>query len=305
MIAEFPAFSKITLADKQFIDEFNAQFPPYAEWSFGTLMTWWNIFDDLEASQLDGNLVIKSSYLTVGRAPRFTLLGDKNIDEAIEKLQHLPIAPLELFSLPQYTVDAIKNPEKYIIVDDPDTAEYIISTEQGIKLEGNKMYQMRRAVQHFEHNMAGHTMEVRDIPLDNIQTKMMLINSLHTWQSEIYRNDNDRLEGAVIDRALMLAEHVGVKVLCLFIDKQVEAFVLYKVLSPDFINLSHIKISYRYPDLFRYMTFVMTSFAHSQGYGYINWEQDLGIEGLRAYKHSLRPVDSYRKYNLYVNPRSA
>jgi hypothetical protein len=304
MIAKFPMFSKVTLKDKQFFDEFNSQFPPYADWAFGTLMTWWDVFDDLEASQLDGNLIIKSSYLTTGRVPRLTLLGNKNIDETIEKIQEFLGSPLELYSLPKYTIDAIKNPEKYVIVDDPDAAEYIISTEHGTKLEGNKMYQMRRAVQHFEQNMAGHVIEVRGIPLDNIQTKMMLINSLHTWQSEIYRNDNDRLEGAVIDRALMLAEHVGVKALCLFIDKQVEAFVLYKEISADYINLSHIKISYRYPDLFRYTTFVMTSFARDSGRDFINWEQDLGIEGLRAYKHSLRPVDSFRKYNLYVNPQS-
>lgn len=303
MIAKFPIFSKVTLKDKRFFDEFNSQFPPYAEWSFGTLMTWWDAYDDLEASILNGNVIIKSSYLTSGRVPRLTLLGDRSIDETIETLRRSLESPLELYSLPQYTIDAIKDQGKYIIVKDPDTAEYIISTDQGIRLEGNKMYQMRRAVQRFEQDTTNHTVEAKEVPLNNIQSKMMLINALHTWQSEIYRNDNDRLEGAVIDRALMLAEHLDIKALCLFIDKQIEAFVLYKALAPDYINLSHIKISYRYPNLFRYTTFVMTSFSRDGGNHFINWEQDLGIEGLRAYKHSLRPVDSLQKYNLYVNPQ--
>jgi hypothetical protein len=304
MVAEFPTFSKVTLEDKQFFDEFNAQFPPYADWAFGTLMTWWDAFDDLEASRLGGNLVIKSSYLSMGKVPLLTLLGRTNVDDAIRTLfayQQANSLPQELYSLPQYTIDSIEEPETLLIVDDPNAAEYIVSSEKNTKLEGNKMYQLRRAVQHFEKDMEAQetVLDIAHIPMDNFPSKMMLINAIHVWQSSIYRNDNERLEGAVIDRALMMAEHIGIHSLCLFLNKQLEAFVLYKVLADDYVNVSHIKTSYSHPDLFRYTVFAMSSYFKSQNYNFINWEQDLGIEGLRAFKQSLRPESSFRKFNIY------
>jgi len=305
MVAEFPIFSKVTVENKPFFDEFNAQFPPYADWAFGTLMTWWDAFDDLEVSQLSGNLVIKSSYLSMGEVPQFILLGTHNIDESLTTIftyQKAHQLPRELYSLPQYTIDALEHPENYIVVDDPNATEYIISTKKSTRLAGNEMYRLRRAVIAFEKDMHEHAIEVTDIPLTTFPAKMMLINALHTWQRGIYRNDNELLEGAMIDRAFLMAENIDMQCLCLFIDKQIEGFILYKPLSNTFADVCHIKVSYNYPNMFRYFTHLMNCELRDKGFEYLNWEQDLGIEGLRAYKHSLRPVDTFHKYNLYPRP---
>jgi hypothetical protein len=302
MIAEFPVFSKVTLADKQFIDDFNAQFPPFADWAFGTLMTWWNLFDDLEISRLDGNLIVKSSYASMGKTAELTLLGVNNIDQTIETLlsyQRENDMLVGLPALPQYTIDGIRHPENYRIETDPDMSEYIFSAKMHATLEGSSMSHIRWRVNQFNALMDGHEVEVRQIPLDSLAAKLLLINTLHTWTQEIYKNDHERSEGLVIDRALALAEDIGLQSVCLFIDKELEGFALYKNLPEAHANVNHIKVSYKYPNIFRYMLNVLALELQEKGIEYLNGEMDLGIEGLRTYKQSLRPLHQLKKYNLF------
>jgi hypothetical protein len=303
MVTEFPIFSRVTLEDKPFFDDFNAQFPPYADWAFGTLMTWWDAFNDLKVSQLGGNLVIQSSYLTMGKAPQFTLLGNHNVDGALETLfEYLrkDNKTPELYSLPQYTVEAITNPTPYIIIEDPNSAEYISSIASHVALEGKGLYHMRRAVHHFERIMSERVVDITNISLSTLQAKMMLINALHTWQG-IYGNDRERLEGSIIDRSLLIAEYIDLQSLCIFIDKKLAGFALYKPLSQDYANINHIKVSREYPDLFRYLTHTIACVLQRSGYTYLNGEQDLGIEGLRRYKTSLQPIAKFHKYSIRPN----
>jgi hypothetical protein len=301
MITRFPVFSRVNLKDKRFFDEFNAQFPPYADWAFGTLIAWWDIFNDLEVSQLDRNLVIKSSYLSMGAIPQFILLGNHNIDQAIQTLfayQKEHGFKVELPSLPQYTIDAIHKPSQFGISEDPDTSEYIFSVKMHASLEGSKMSHVRWRVSQFNHLMQNHLVEVKSIPLDTLSAKLLLINTLHTWKQDIYKNDNERLEGMVIDRALTVAEDIGLQSIGLFIDKKLEGFVLYKHLPKKHANINHVKVSYNYPNIFRYMLNILAIHLEKEGVEFLNGEQDLGIEGLRIYKSSLRPVHQLKKYNV-------
>jgi hypothetical protein len=302
MVTEFPVFSKLTLEDKSSLDDFNAKLPPYADWAYGTLMTWWDAFGDLEVARIGNNLVIKSSYLSMGKVVQFVLLGNSEVDASIEILfAHQKNADLEpaLYSLPQYTIDAIQHPERYLIVDDPNAAEYILSAEMHATLEGSEMRRIRQKVMKFRHTTEDHEVETTRMTLDNIHAKMRLINSLHTWSDGIYKNDNERLEGIIIDRALLMAENIGMECFALFIDKALHGFVLYKYLPDHTININHIKVSYAYPSIFSYISEALAKHVYDEGIIRINLEQDLGIEGLRIHKTQLRPVEMFHKYNVY------
>jgi hypothetical protein len=301
MIAQFPLFSRVTLADKKFIDDFNMNFPPFADWAFGTLVTWWDFFNDLEVSLLDHNLVIRSSYLSMGKIPEMTLLGNHNIDDAINTLfeyqraHHLQVG---LPSLPQYTIDAIKQPGHYSVIENPDTAEYIFSAQTQATLEGSSMSQIRWRINQFNRSMKGHDVEVRSIPLNTLAAKSLLINTLHTWPQTIFKNDYERTEGLVIDRALALAKDIELHSIGLFIDDTLEGFALYKHLPQKHANINHVKVSYKYPNIFRYMLYVLATYLQKEGVDFLNGEMDLGIEGLRVYKSSLRPVHQLKKYDV-------
>lgn len=301
MVVDFPVFTKVTLEDKHFFDEFNKRHTPYADWAFGTLVTWWDSFDDLETCMLDGNLVIKSSYLTMGDHPRFTLLGDNNIDAALEKIiafQRQNGLELGVFSVPQYTYDRVRRLDSYIVVDDLNAAEYISNVRTHIDLEGHDLYHIRRAINRFHRSTVGQSVDITNVQLNDLQSKLLLINSLHTWQGSVYDNDRDRLEGKILDNALLIAETINLESLCVFVDKKLVGFCLYKPLHDGYVNINHIKVSPEYPTLFRYMNHLLSVTLEKQGYTYLNGEQDLGIEGLRNYKTSLRPSKKLHKYNL-------
>jgi hypothetical protein len=300
MVVEFPQFQKVTLKDKRLFDTFNAQFTPYADWAFGTLMTWWDIFDNLEASWLHGNIVIKSSYLSMGQEPVFTLLGDQHIDQSLGDIfsyQRADAMPQKVASIPQHTLDALKNPEQYIIEHDAAASEHILSIKKLVQLEGRAFHTMRNALHRFEHATKERTLNISHVNLNSLHAKMLLINALHTWH-EIYENDRDRIEGAAIDRALLIAEHIDLESICIFIDKTLVGFTLFKSLPQKYVNLNHIKSTREYPDLFRYLTHVTAVHLQNEGYEFINAEQDLGIEGLRRFKTSLQPVDYFKKYTI-------
>jgi len=56
----FPAFRRLDLeADRERYNAFFAQFPPYADFSFGSIHIWLDAADDLVACELDGNLVLR------------------------------------------------------------------------------------------------------------------------------------------------------------------------------------------------------------------------------------------------------
>lgn len=301
MVVNFPVFTKVTLNDKHFFDEFNKRHTPYADWAFGTLMTWWDAFDDLEASVLEGNIVIKSSYLTMGDHPRFTLLGNTNIDKSLEIIidfQRQNGLELGVFSVPQYTFDEIARIDAYITVDDLDAAEYISNIKTHINLEGSDLYHIRRAINRFNKSTQGHSVDITHVQLNDLQSKLLLINSLHTWHGSVYDNDRERLEGKILDHGLLMAEIIGLESLCVFVDKKLAGFSIYKPLHDGYANINHIKVSPEYPNLFRYMNHLLASNLEKQGYTYLNGEQDLGIEGLRNYKTSLRPFKKLHKYNL-------
>jgi hypothetical protein len=301
MITEFPLFGKPTLEDKEFFDEFNARFSPYADWAFGTLMTWWDAFDDLEVARLGNNIVIKSSYLSMGKAARLVVLGNDNIDDAIEILfSYQKESGLEpaLYSFPQYTIDAVRHAERYVIIEDPNASEYVLSAKMHATLDGPRMSALRKKMTQFQRSTEGHKVEVARMTLDNLPAKMLLINSLHTWH-DIYKNDNERLEGKVIDTALLIAERIGLECLGLFIDKELHGFALYKYLSNKSINVNHIKVLFDYQNIFNYITHIVASHAYAGGVEHMNFEQDLGIEGLRTYKTRLRPTHMLHKYNVY------
>lgn len=303
MIAEFPTFGKLSLLDKVSIDKFNAQFPPYADWSFGTLLTWWDAFNDLEVSVLNDNLIISSSYLSMGKERQLVLLGVNDIDATIAQVfKYQQIQGLEkvLFSVPEYTIDAIHKPENFILVEDPNAAEYVLSVSMHATLEGPKMSRKRQEIRQFERSTSEHLVELSMVDMGTLHAKMRLINALHTWD-EVYRNDQERLEGHILNTTMLIAESIDIHCLCLLIDKEIHGFVLYKYLPDKTINVSNLKVSSQYPCMFDYLIHRLAKNIQGEDIEYMNLEQDLGHEGLRLHKTLLRPVRMLRKYNIYAN----
>lgn len=53
--------------------------------------------------------------------------------------------------------------------------------------------------------------------------------------------------------------------------------------------INHIKVNYSVQDIFRYTVYRLAKILKKSGIAEMNFEQDLGIEGIRTFKMRLRP----------------
>lgn len=293
-------FTKLTSADKTFINTYNSSLPPYADWAYGTLLAWWDFYDDLEYMEQDGNLVIRSSYLSEGKESLITLIGKNNVTSVIDKLFKWQLATGQkqiLASVPSYVVDSLEDKSKYIISEDLDNAEYVLSVKSHANLAEPEHKRIRQKLHAFERQPFYSTLTAESYPLDSTESKVALINALHAWDVR-HQNDRDFSEGLVIDKVLRIADEIDLKCFCITIDGKIASFILYKDLGTDTINLNHLKVNYAYRDIFHFSLHRFAQYLDEIGVKFMNIEQDLGIEGLRTYKQRLRPTHMMRKYTI-------
>ena len=76
-IPEFPKFKKLSLNDKEEIESYTKQFPPYSDFHF-IIMWSWDINEPVLLSLYNDNLLLRSSDCSSGES-YYTLIGTKNI----------------------------------------------------------------------------------------------------------------------------------------------------------------------------------------------------------------------------------
>lgn len=302
MFEKFPQTAPLLPIHKDAYDSFIEKFAPHSDLSFGTLMIWWNLNDDLEIAELNDNIVLTYTDPFAEMKRRFTLLGTNKIDESIQTIfsyQRSHGLEVGLHMTPDYTVQALKNPEGVIIEDDIDNTDYILSTKRTAELEDSTISRTRRKVRQFLREANGEV-EVRGLSIHGIRDKIRLINDLHMWD-DVYGTENDRgrYEGIAINRALLLSDLIGTYCLGVFVQGKLEAFALYH--QPPQVNytiVNHLKTSNHYPHLFDFVLHMLAQRLQDEGIEYMNIEQDLGIPGLRFHKEGLRPTERLKKFNV-------
>lgn len=86
------------------------------------------------------------------------------------------------------------------------------------------------------------------------------------------------------------------------IDQQLRAYAIAETLD-DSWGITHFwKADIRYSGIYAYLLHRMACKLSEQGVERLNFEQDLGLEGLRAFKRSLSPVGYLRKYTVEAIP---
>lgn len=303
MFTKFPQTAPFLPIHQDAYNSFIQNYEPHADLSFGNLMVWWNLNEDLTISELDGNLVLAYTNPFLNNSPCMTLLGDSNVDESIQTIfdyQHQHGLDPWLHMVPDYTIEAMRLPETFRTEEDPDNTDYILSTRRIAELTESTMGQMRRKVRHFLR-LAEEDVAIQELPLHSIRDKMHIINSIHQWD-RVYASENDRsrYEGLAINKALLLSDLIGSECLAVLVHDKIESFVLYhKPPQANFVIANHLKTSFAYKHIFDFTFHVLSEKLLEEGIEYINNEQDLGLPGLRFYKEKLHPVSRFKKYNIY------
>lgn len=301
MISKFPNFTKFNLEQKEIYQNYIKNFAPYGDFSFVNLCIWLDIRGDLELSDLSGNLVLRfTNVFSVDKEKSYSFIGLVDVDHCLELLgtyirenDQNPI----LYSVPEETIKLV-NKHKY--EEDRDSFDYILDTDEQVRLLGTKFGKYRRRVNSFiSNNIDG--IIIKELNLDNKDDFNNLVNSLHSWKRtyELGGNDVEGWEAIALTKSFKNCSTLGLRCIAVYIDNKIEAFSLFSINEDQSTaDIHHTKCSYEHRNVFDFTLFAVASKLRSERIKYMNLEQDLGIDGLREHKLGLRPAYFLKKYSI-------
>lgn len=300
MFKTFPEFSKLTLADREEYESYIKDFPPVADISFVSMMTWWDGIGSADVSVLNGNLVISFWVPGDERKTGLALVGTNDTEASIctifDHLRSKGEKP-RLTNVPEFVVHSMRYPELFKFGSQYSEDEYIISLPRLCDLEQIPSFRRSR-IQRFMKEYKNHDIKVRSLDLASKDNQAMLIRVSESWPKSGF-NDLGSVETKVMNFCVNNAAEVGVGNLCLFIDDKVQAFYLYhRSLDGVYILSDHGRFNYDISNIFDYVAFSFSKHFLDSGSEFVNLHADMGFAKLRVFKLALRPSNFFRKYTI-------
>ena len=299
MIPEFPKFKTLELADEDEVRDLVANFPPYSDFNF-TSMYSWDVDEDMMLSTLNGNLVVLfNDYITGENFLSF--LGDNKVNDTIARLidfsqKHQGTDALEL--IPKELLDGLDS-KKFSAKPDRDAFDYVFSVAHLANMDKWSKKSSAKRVRRFLKE--GIEYEVVESPIKKIepeQYKKLFIK----WAKNNDIDDHWELnEYQAFERFLELTDK-NISFVSLFIEGGLVGFTSFEVLSDDFA-ISHFAKTdtLHHPSAQDVINWEEAKILESRGIKYFNWEQDMGIKGLRTFKEGYGPEFFLEKFIVKYN----
>lgn len=287
----FPKFKIISINDKESIEEIDRQFEDYSDFNFVSLFTW-NMNKSAMYSIKDGNLIIKLRDYG-SKEPTYSIIGKNINDEILEDLKKIEhCKKLEL--VPEPVVKNLINKERY---EDRDNYDYIYDVKSLVNLSGPEYRKFRRALSNFQtKNSASFKWEKVD--RNDSEAILQITELTKKWKLIRGRSYSESSnEYFAIKRALKFADDLNLDIWCV---KTKEGIVGYSITeNRGNCSILHFeKCDTRIPGLGYYLKYQTIVSLDKMGIEQLNYEQDLGISGLRQAKMSMNPQGFLKKYSV-------
>jgi hypothetical protein len=301
-IPNFPTFKNLTLEDKDAYDLFYKKLGPYSDFSFNNLWIWYNTQNEIGISNCDNCIILRINN-PFDRQEEYCLIGCGECSNAISQLfkwQKLHDIEPKIVMVPEVVIKNLFPTESRYIhyKEDVNNNDYIYDIEAMYSATGSSYVKYRNALSKFRRSYS-EDLSVLNIDVKNLSNKVLLINSLHCWESTYRQNQQAQLEGAALDAYLRYADQLSVNCVGIFITGKLCAFSLYQLLPENgYAIVNNLKCNYAYNYIFDFTFSQIIRILHEKKITYVNLEQDLGIQGLRIHKQRLQPVKYLKRYTL-------
>jgi uncharacterized protein len=295
----YPNTCKLSPDISQFIPLTQQLSPFCSDFSFANLITW-DVTNTGRVSLLEENYVIKIPAYNYSAESQLILLGCNNLGSTIHTLsKNETIAYVSL--VPELYIQLLTKQDKpYRWENIRDDWDYLYSLEELVKLKGSGYRHFRRGLSNFVSRnntemfyVHDHILKPRDIT--DIQ------DIVKDWGIATY-GTSDYEEGVAIAKALELYQTLNMKFATVSDGNKVVGFIIYECLSDNKSVLVHFeKNSREYQSLSYFMKYEFYKAALEHNFTILNYEQDLGIPGLRQSKLSLQPSGYNQKFKIFLN----
>lgn len=303
-IAEFPEYSRVTETVKQQIIEYTAEYPPYSDFNYTNILTW-DLAERARVSRLHGNMVIRlPDYLT--GSDFISFLGDNQAVETSETLldaaeEHGGERILRL--VPEVGVLALLGTERFMVSEDADGHDYVLSLPELLAESGPRYRHMRYEINHFSSRFKQKTvfdeLDLRDVVTQQ-QMLQVFVGREQSKADNAHQNDAHN-ELIAMGRLFDLADLSQLSSHGLYIDDELKAFIVSERINDEWSTGHFWKADTTYRGIYRYLMKRVAERLTDEGCQKMNIEQDLGIPGLRRMKQLFHPSGQLKKYTVTDN----
>lgn len=291
MINDFPNFTPLTLDQSDVIAQYTSLFAPYSDFNFVSLYAW-NTDGSTVVAILNNNLVISLPDYITGE-PVISVIGRTELSRTIKTL----IDTNKTVKLvPEDVIAGLKDRDKFELVEDPDNHDYIYDLEQHATLSGKNFKRKRNKLNAFMV-LNGERVKVKTI--DFHSDERVIHDLFDYWVVEREKGDEEtENEKKALLRLIDINNKFNIVCFVTYFDDKPVAFSINEVLADKYALCHFQKSSYAIDDLDIFMTNHAAQALLALGCKFINWEQDLGLPGLRTLKQGYKPVKLLKKYKI-------
>lgn len=294
MIPEFPKFKKLELADEEEIRDFTKNFPPYSDFNFISMYSW-DVNEKMKISTLNSNLVVLfQDYMT--NEYLLSFMGDNEVNDTIAELikfskKEYGVEVLDL--IPQELLDGLDT-KVFSAKPDRGSFDYIFSVAHLANMNNWAKKSSAKRIRRFLKE--GLNFEIKEQligEIDRGEYKKLFIQ----WAKNNNIDDHFELnEYQAFERFLKLRDK-NIRFVSLFIDDKLVGFTSFEILSDDFA-ISHFAKTdtMHHRSALDVLNWEEAKILESKGIKYFNWEQDLGLKGLRTFKEGYKPAFFLEKF---------
>ncbi|MGD8561080.1 MAG: phosphatidylglycerol lysyltransferase domain-containing protein [Desulfarculaceae bacterium] len=292
-------FKPLTLDDKPAVEHYLKADPPQtSELTFTNLFMWRHQYHPCWQTQ--GDCLLLALYQGNGQGffgmpPVGT--GDKTaaMDFLFSCLEASQADP-RLCRAGSDLVENHLDPDRYQAQADRDQFDYVYRSQDLINLSGRKFHRKKNHLNKFKKNFAHEYRRLDQSLVDQV----LAVQAAWCELKRCLENPGLLAEDRAVYEALSNFSHLDYSGGAILIEGRVEAFSLGEPLNPDTAVIHIEKANPEIPGLYAAINqmFAADAFMDIE---YINREQDLGVEGLRAAKESYQPHHLVEKY--VVRPR--
>lgn len=295
LIPQFPKFTKLTIGHKDVMSEIINNFPS-SDFNFVGLFTW-DVTDSVMVSMLNDNLVIKSSDY-ISHQTFYSFLGNSLVDETAKELIAYSKAQghdAALKILPESMAMKFEGSEWHVLTEDPANKDYILSVDHLVQFKTNMFRGKKNLLNRFTKTYGEH-IDQKELDLGDDVTVKAIDKVLKDWGNKKGMDISDETIG--IQRSIDHHKALKMRAFGVFYKKSLIAFTLFEVLPGKVAVIHFDKANTKFVGVFEHMKHSFAKHLASLDVEVINYEQDLGVEGLRKAKESYHPVRYIKKYTL-------
>ncbi len=295
MIPKFPTFKELTISDRSRIEDLIQSYSPYSDFNFVSMWSW-DTRGEMGIAELNGNLVVRFSDYVTG-SPFYSFIGTNKVNETAREILELSKSELDLLVLklvPEVTVNCL-DPQMFNIEEDRDNFDYVYDINTLRTFNGNKLRSRRNFSNRFKR---AYTAEVRVIDINDLSIQTGLKELCAVWaDNKKFNSEEKHNEFLAIDRVSQISNSDLVSI-GLFYNGSMIGFIINELVGQDFVVLHFEKADEKFVGIYAYLMQENCRLLHEMGRKKLNFEQDLGIPGLRLGKKSYDPESFLKKYTI-------